>query len=615
MAAILIPPGHAFEDANHNAVAGGKIYFYDTNTTTLKDVYSDPELTTVIANPYTLDSAGRLDVVTYVQDSARYTWVVQDANNASVSGLTRNDVWGVSENVANVAEVTAYGASGDGTTDDTAAITAAVAAGIPLYWPTGTYLTTTSIPGLHNVRHSGPGVLKRGTNEYRWEPDIDQVNKIYIDPLGANTNDGMSAGEPFQTCQAALEAIQDNQGGIIPGQLEFHLAAGTYTLGFNFDGEVRSQQPIYIYGPTQGHPNVPTAIIDGTTDATGTGLYVRGSTRVICTDVKFENYSTGTAVINNSGKVNLTNVHTDNCRVGVSALHGALTTISGGDYDGNSIASSVGYQSFYNSTHSIEGTSISNSPKFHHFARGLLINEGAQGHLDYTIVEDCTTAGVNIKRGAGACNMDSMQIHRNAIGVLVENNAWFDNGIDYGIGTANVNTVNVKLIGSSPELGYTASSNESTTQRTIERSNVAAHTGTTSATTVYTSAALPDWGVNQGGNHTSKLRAYGVATLTGNVTLQCYIDNGSARQQIGSIAVTSGVTDFTLDMDVSYVSAAGQRGVLRITGNGGYAEVDYEAGTIDLEDTDHTLEIDATLANSGDSITFSIVRLETSLGG
>ncbi len=42
--------------------AGGKIYFYEPNTVTLKDTYSDSALTTANANPVILDSAGRASI-------------------------------------------------------------------------------------------------------------------------------------------------------------------------------------------------------------------------------------------------------------------------------------------------------------------------------------------------------------------------------------------------------------------------------------------------------------------------------------------------------------------------------------------------------------------------
>ena len=40
--ALLLSPAMQYEDSNGDPLAGGSITFYDTNTTTLKSVYSDP---------------------------------------------------------------------------------------------------------------------------------------------------------------------------------------------------------------------------------------------------------------------------------------------------------------------------------------------------------------------------------------------------------------------------------------------------------------------------------------------------------------------------------------------------------------------------------------------
>lgn len=46
-------------DSNGNPLSGGKLYFYDTGTSTPKNTYSDNGLTTPNANPVVADSAGR----------------------------------------------------------------------------------------------------------------------------------------------------------------------------------------------------------------------------------------------------------------------------------------------------------------------------------------------------------------------------------------------------------------------------------------------------------------------------------------------------------------------------------------------------------------------------
>jgi len=140
MAAILLQPSEQFNDSNGDPLSGGSITFYDTNTTTLKAVYSDAALTTSITNPAILDAAGRMPVDAYVTDGERYTLLVKDSTGAEI--FTRNDVWGSIEDAASGAYTnTATGsvgrtlqgklddsvssldfATGDGITDDTTAL-------------------------------------------------------------------------------------------------------------------------------------------------------------------------------------------------------------------------------------------------------------------------------------------------------------------------------------------------------------------------------------------------------------------------------------------------------------------------------------------------------------
>ena len=54
--------------------------------------------------------------------------------------ILARDTEAVHFNIVRFASVLEYGAKGDGTTDDTAAITNAVNSGLPVYFPVGRYL-------------------------------------------------------------------------------------------------------------------------------------------------------------------------------------------------------------------------------------------------------------------------------------------------------------------------------------------------------------------------------------------------------------------------------------------------------------------------------------------
>lgn len=68
--------------------AGGKLYFYETNLTTPKDTWSNPEMTVLNSNPVIMDSAGR--TLTDVWGDGEYG--VKMTDSADVVQWTRNNV-------------------------------------------------------------------------------------------------------------------------------------------------------------------------------------------------------------------------------------------------------------------------------------------------------------------------------------------------------------------------------------------------------------------------------------------------------------------------------------------------------------------------------------------
>lgn len=68
--------------------AGGKLFFYETDLTTEKDTWADPELSTLNANPVEMDAAGR--TATDVWGDGEYGVVMTDADDVVI--WTRNNV-------------------------------------------------------------------------------------------------------------------------------------------------------------------------------------------------------------------------------------------------------------------------------------------------------------------------------------------------------------------------------------------------------------------------------------------------------------------------------------------------------------------------------------------
>ena len=96
--AILIDFDFVSRDAADAVNAAGTVTFYDTGTTTLKTVYSDAGLTTPLANPYTLDSAGRFSGAVYAPDGERYA--ILESTSGAATIRTRDPVWGSIEEPA-----------------------------------------------------------------------------------------------------------------------------------------------------------------------------------------------------------------------------------------------------------------------------------------------------------------------------------------------------------------------------------------------------------------------------------------------------------------------------------------------------------------------------------
>jgi len=156
---LLYPAGERFGDANLDPVGAGKLYVYDNGTPDQASIWSDPELTVAITQPAVLDSGGLLQTNVYVTDGTRYTVKLDDSDDAEV--FTRDNTWGWEDSL--FYSVANYGAVGDGSTDDTTAIQAAIdaigtAGGGDLHFDSSVYLiSSTLIIDWDNVRLVGAG--------------------------------------------------------------------------------------------------------------------------------------------------------------------------------------------------------------------------------------------------------------------------------------------------------------------------------------------------------------------------------------------------------------------------------------------------------------------------
>lgn len=302
----------------------------------------------------------------------------------------------LSDRFSDVVNVKDFGAVGDGVTDDTAkiqaAVTACVASGDWLYWPKGTYLTTASISNFHAVRHVGPGAVQRGSDTFWISPSDSQTNRIYVSVDGSS--DGLAATSPAAVA-TALSSLESR--GYLKGTWRIVFAAGTYPGGYVFTG-VRSRRRIVFEGPdVGGHPNVPTAIIDGVSGQAN-GLYLQSYVLALVQNIKFQNFTAGSTsaglVVDYHSNLWTINVHAEgNIWAGLNVNNGTKIFVTGGVFRLNrkgiriydNCMVSVGYQSSSSRVQLIDNTEF-----------GVEVRDSSSGHVDYADIERNAVAGMNV---------------------------------------------------------------------------------------------------------------------------------------------------------------------------------------------------------------------------
>lgn len=145
MSIFYMPRAQAF-DTSGLLISGAKLNFYEAGTSTRKNTYSDALLTTANANPVVANSVGLFGPI--FMGTGEYKVVFTDASDTELWSVDELTFGGETQLVDLQRE---YGATGDGVTDDTVAIEAALSdmlstgrRGI-LYARPGTYITSNAI--------------------------------------------------------------------------------------------------------------------------------------------------------------------------------------------------------------------------------------------------------------------------------------------------------------------------------------------------------------------------------------------------------------------------------------------------------------------------------------
>jgi hypothetical protein len=157
-------------DKSNLPIPGAFLSFYATLTSTPQPVYSDSELSVLLANPVQADANGLFPEIWLDETLAPYKVVFAspDVNNTQLPGVT---IWSIQKYnpsfSAGAGDVRLFGAKGDGVTDSTAGILAAIGALVPGgtldFEPNGTYLV--HVNNSHTLLFSNKtNFLIRGNN-------------------------------------------------------------------------------------------------------------------------------------------------------------------------------------------------------------------------------------------------------------------------------------------------------------------------------------------------------------------------------------------------------------------------------------------------------------------
>ena len=521
-----------------------------------------------------------------------------------------------------VVSVKDFGAVGDGVTDDTAAIQAAVthcfSAGDHLYWPDGAYLTAASISNFHSVRHVGAGVVRRGSDLFYVEPKEGQTNRLYLGGGGSASNDGLSSSQPFNTFQPCFDATK-NYGPVLSGSWELIAAAGTYTISAGQQTfSTPSVRRVVIRGPVAGHPNVPTAIVDGGGNGTAYahGLSASGPGVIVeFRDIKFQNFTeaSGFTRIGLVGQHRCdfltTNVHTFRCSwMGINATVTQRARISGGIIDADNVGAygivvdttecSLGYLGGLASNRPIIKKAIS---------AGIYWSTGSQGHADYCDVED-NGVGFLIAENS-RCDTVNLNFKRNTVAVRASTGGvWGEGGAlnDYNQGTADADGTVLQALGYSGNISELEGSQSGTYLRvafdriTRTASGAAAY----SFPTIYT---LKGYRL-QGAGKSMRVHVKGAYTVTVSSTV---VVNVGAMEL--SFTVPAAATNVAFEVDVELMDVTGG---YRASGrlSAGLNATRFSTAAAGFDNTiDSAISISGSLAGAGDSI--NIYRTDIYLMG
>jgi len=500
-----------------------------------------------------------------------------------------------------IISVRAYTGAPDGVTSNQSgieeAVAAAYASGAELYWPAGTYVSTSNIPNFHDVRHIGSGVIKRGDQTFKIARRGSQLNALFVATSGASGNDGLTADLPLPSIQASVDVLE-SLGPNLDGQWDVHIAAGVYQEAVASAGSLYSKNYINFRGPDVAG-GTPTAILDGNSKTLLTGLSLGPKWRFRCYDLLARNYAYAGLQAFIQCIAAFYNCHTSGCaEVGLNSEILNRVWVYGGSHSNNDKHGVRFYSQttgqFNRDPRTGLGTVCSNNGQL-----GVQIREQSNVRADYLQASGNSLAQVQVE-GASRIHLVSTALD-NGVGVIATRGGNFlDDGVTYGAGI----TDRVKQQSGGFELRWSSSKAEHAVSLSTDRIT---HTGSTSLTNKFTGFTLPAMWFDSG--KSIEIEIVGQwSTSTGNTgTVSIYAGSSLLTAHTSAAGSTS---TFSIRATIQARGLTAQQVQMIGVDNNRTPVGLSSARTIDMSAAS-TLRVQAQLTSATDSIHIDYIKIRT----
>jgi hypothetical protein len=483
-----------------------------------------------------------------------------------------------------------------------------------IYWPKGIHRISATVANFHDVKHSGPGVIRFDVAGPIFAPVADVYNTSYSVPselfinasTGADTNIGIDSTVPFLTIQACFDVIA-KYGPLLGGYWKINLAAGTWTEGAEWT-DIRSKNYVRIVGPDVAW-GTPTAIIDGTGATKSRGLLFTRKAFVWVEGIKTRDFDDDSQhagfQVGKHSQAYLINCHGYNNQISVFARDNSIIFIEGGildgvaagnGYTGLRVIGSTRYSTDYEST-----TGVNHTITIQNCGFGAYMWEHSNGHFDEVLCQSNTT-GLFLAKNSRAA-IGGTVFKGNTTGITASDGSTFLLSDSQATTFNHAGTPNDKdyLLLAYSKLETTLNSGFSFSDECIRTDHTyTSHTGDTDETTkkTYTGYVVANTLVDF--RQQLRIKINGVTTGTdGTKTLSVKIDG----DVVGTVVIPQTYADeWIFETVVSITEANVQKCFAKWSGNDINPLISYISETITMDDNASAMDITVTvdLGNSGD---------------